>query len=166
MKIKIRYLLFILVALLLLAVCVEFLLGVPRVFSINTDFDLNSGDVRVYTYFCYLKIKDEIKTTPFSQEVRRLGVEVPQERKWVGTSTKLFTILRKIYICYVYGGTPGECNFLIAMFDQVNLPDEKRRVILQEITMILQSGDHRNVPRVITEELQAEAEKVYKIENR
>jgi hypothetical protein len=87
----------------LLVVCVEFLLGFPRVFSINSDFDLNSGDVRDYTYVCFLKINEEIQTTPFSQEVRRLGIDVPQERKWVGTYTKLFTILRKIYICYVYG---------------------------------------------------------------
>jgi len=46
MRIRICYLVLSIVALLLLAVCVEFLLGVPRVFSINRDFDLNSGDVR------------------------------------------------------------------------------------------------------------------------
>ncbi|MFC1604886.1 hypothetical protein ACFL5F_07655 [Planctomycetota bacterium] len=132
MKIKIRYLLFILLALLLLAVCVEFLLGFPRVFSINRDFDLNSGDVRWYTYACFLKIKDEIKTTQFSQEIRRLGIEIPLERKWVGTYTKLFTILRKIYICYVYGGTPTECNYLITLFDKGNVSDENRRIILQK----------------------------------
>jgi hypothetical protein len=160
MKIKIRYLLFILVALLLLVVCVEFLLGFPRVFSINSDFDLNSGDERVYTYVCLLKIKEEIQTTPFSQEVRRLGIDVPPERKWVGTSTKLFTILRIIHICYVYGGTPGECNFLIAMFDQVNLPDEKRRVILQKLMKILETADQRNVSIMITKEIQAESEKI------
>jgi len=164
MKIKIRYFVICLVALLLLVVCVDLLLGVPRVFSINTDFDLNSGDERVYVYVCFLKIKDKIQTTPFSQEIRRLGIYVPQERKWVGTSTKLLRLITKRYICYVYGGVPAECNFLIWLFDKSNVPDENRRIILQKFIKILQSGDHRNVPQMITEELQAEAEKVFKAE--
>jgi len=141
-------------------------LGVPRIFSINKDFDLNSGDERVYVYVCFLKIKDKIHVTPFSQEVRRLGIAVPKERKWVSTSTKLQRLITKRYICSIYGCIPADCNFLIWLFDKGNLSDENRRIILQKFLTILQSGDHRNVPRVITEELQAEAEKVYKIENR
>lgn len=163
MKIKIRHLLFILVVLLLLVVCVDFLLGFPRVFSINTDFDLNSGDERVYVYVCFLKIKDEIQTTPFSQEVRRIGIDVPQERKWVGTSTKLLRLITKRYICPVYGGVPAECNFLIKVFDMVNVSDENRRIILQEIITILQSGD-RKVPYMITEKISDEVGKLIKVE--
>ena len=165
MKIKVRHLLFILVALLLLVVCVEFLveflLGFPRIYSISMDFDLNSGDVRWYTYACLVKIKDEIKTTQFSQEVRRLGINVPQERKWVPTYTK-FLIFKDIL--YVYGQTPTDCNYLIKLFDKGNVSDENRRIILQKFITILQTGDHRNVPLMITEEIQAEAEKVYKVE--
>jgi hypothetical protein len=142
---------------------VDFLLGVPRVFSINRDFDLNSGDVRYYTYVCFLKINEDIQTTPFSQEVRRLGIDVPQERKWMPTHTKLFTILRKIYINYVYGGTPTKCNFLITVFDEVNVPDENRHIILQEIITILQSGD-RKVPYMITEKISDEVGKLLKVE--
>jgi hypothetical protein len=163
MKIKIRYLFFILVALLLLMVCVEYLLGFPRVFSVNKDFDLNSGDEREYVYVCFLKIKEEIKTTPFSREVRRLGIDVPQERKWMPTHTKLFTILRKIYMNYIYGGVPGECNVLIKVFDEVNLSDENRRIILQEIITIFQIGD-RKVPHVITEKISDEVGKLLKVE--
>ena len=162
MKIKIRYFIISLVALLLLVllvVCVYFLLGVPRVFSINSDFDLNSGDERVQIYACFLKIKDEIKTTPFSQEVRRLGIDVPKDRKWVRTYTKL--LINK-HINYAYGGIPAGCNFLIKMFDDRNVSDENRRIILQRIITILQSGD-RNVPRMIEDELPAIAEKVYKV---
>jgi len=136
-------------------------LDVPRVFSINSDFDLNNGDVRVQNYACFLKIKDEIQTTPFSQEVRRLGIDVPQERKWVRTSTKLLRLLSDTHICYVYGGIPAGCDFLIKMFDDRNVSEENRRIILQRIITILQSGD-RNVPRMIEDELQAVAEKVYK----
>ena len=163
MKIKIRYFVISLVALLLLVVCVDFLLGFPRVFSINKDFDLNRGDERVYVYVCFLKIKDEIQATPFSQEIRRLDIDVSQERKWMPTHTKLFTILRKIYINYIYGGVPADCNVLIKVFDEVNVPDENRRIILQEIITILQSGD-RKVPHMITEKISDEVGKLLKVE--
>jgi hypothetical protein len=109
-------------------------------------------------YACFLKIKDEIQTTPFSQEARRLGIDVPQERKWMRTNTKLL-INKDIY--YVYGGIPAECDFLTKLFDDGNVSDENRRIILQKFITILQIGD-RNVPRMITDELQSEAEKVYK----
>lgn len=145
----------------MLVVVVDYLLGFPHIFSINRGLDLNSGDERVYVYVCFLKIKDDIKTTPFSREVRRLGIAVPQERKWIGTHTKLFTILRKIDIYYVYGGTPTQCNFLIWLFDYGNVPDDNRRIILQQIFTILQSGD-RKAPSIITEKISDEAEKVFK----
>jgi hypothetical protein len=163
MRMRIIYLILIIVVLvlLLLGVCKEFLLGFPRVYSINMDFDLNSGDVRWYTYACFLKIKDEIKTTQFSKEVRRLGIDVPQERKWAPTYTK-FLINKDVL--YVYGQTPGDCNYLIKLFDKGNVSDEDRRIILQKFITILQTGDHRNVPRMIAEEVQSEVEKVYKVE--
>ena len=164
MKIKIRYFVISLVVLLLLVVCVDFLLGFPRVFSINRDFDLNSGDERVYIYACFLKIKDKIQTTPFSREIRRLGIDIPQERRWIITHTKVFMILHDKYICPVYGGVPTECNFLIWLFDHGNVSDKNRRITLQEIITILQSKDRRNVPRMITEKVQAETEKLLKIE--
>lgn len=162
MKIKIRHFVISLIVLLFIVVFVDYLLGIPRVFSINRDFDFNSGDERVYVYVCFLKIKAEIKTTPFSREIRRLDIDVPKERKWITTHTKVFMILHKKYICPVYGGVPTDCNFLTAMFDQVNLPDENRRIILQEIMTILQSGDKHNVSRMITEKVQAESEKIFK----
>ena len=146
----------------LLVLCVDYLLGVPRVFSINKDFDLNSGDEGVYVYVCFLKIKDEIHTTPFSREIRRLGIAVPQERKWILTSMKLLRLITKRYICPIYVGTPAECNFLTGLFDYGDVPDENRRIILQEILTILQTGDHRNVPRMITEKVQIESEKIFK----
>lgn len=161
MRIRIIHLILIIVVLLLLVVCVEFLLGFPRVFSINRDFDLNSGDVRWYTYVCFLKIKDEIKTTQFSQEVRRLDIDVPQERKWVPTHIK-FLIFK--YINYVYGRTPEECNYLIKLFDKGNVSEENRRIILQKFMKILQTGDRRNVSLMTKKEVQAEAKKVYKVE--
>ncbi|HUT45411.1 MAG TPA: hypothetical protein VMX36_03965 [Sedimentisphaerales bacterium] len=57
------------------------LLKHPRVFSICKDIDLNSGDVREQINACFLRIKDEVQTTPFSREVRRLGIAVPEERR-------------------------------------------------------------------------------------
>lgn len=161
MKIKIRYFVIGLIVLPLLVMFADYLLGVPRVFSINKDFDLNSGDERVYVYVCFLKIKDKIQTTPFSQEVRRLGINIPQERKWVGTSTKLLRLISKKFIYYVYGGTPTQCNLLIWLFDYGNVPDEYRRIILQQIVTILQSGD-RKAPFIITEKISDEAEKIFK----
>lgn len=160
MKIKIRYFIISLVSLLLLVVVVDYLLGFPYIFSINRDLDLNSGDERVYVYTCFLKIKDKIQVTPFSQEIHRLGIDVPKKRKWIGTSTKLLRLITKRYICYVYGGVPANCNFLIAMFNKVNLPDENRRIILNEIMTILHSGNTHNVSKMITEKIQAESEKL------
>jgi hypothetical protein len=164
MKIKVRYIVLIIVLLLLLVVFLDYLLGFPRVFSINRDFDLNSGDERMYVYVCFLKIKDDIQVTPFSQEIRRLGIAVPKERKWMPTNTKVFMILHKKYIYYAYGGVPADCNFLIWLFDYGNVTDENRRMILQKFITVLQIGDHRNVPHMIEEELQVETEKILKVE--
>lgn len=164
MKIKIRYFVISIVVLLLFVVCVDYLLGFPRVFSINKEFDLNSGDERVYVYVCFLKIKDEIHATPFSQEVRRLGIAVPQERKWVGTSTKLLRFISKKYIYYAYGAVPTKCNFLIWLFDYGDIQDDNRRIILEKFVTILQTGDYHSVPRMIMEELQNETEKILKAE--
>lgn len=158
MTIKIEHLVLTIVTLLLLVVCVYYLLGFPRVFSINKDFDLNSGEIRVYEYICFLKIKDEIQVTPFSQEIRRLSIDVSKERNWIPVQTKL---LISKYINYSYGGIPANCNFLIAMFDQANLSDENRRITLKEIITILQRGDSK-VPHVITEKVSSETEKLLK----
>lgn len=162
MKIKIRYFIIAPIVLFLLAEGIYYLLGFPRVYSINMDFDLNSGDVRLYKYICFLKTKDKIKTTLFSQEVRRLGINVPQERKWMPTNTK-FIIFK--HVRYVYEGTPGECNHLIKLLDKGNVSDDDRLIILKKLIKILHTGDHRNVPRLIREEIQAEARKVYKVED-
>jgi hypothetical protein len=130
----------------------------PRVFSINTDIDVNSGDTRLRMYICFLQIKHEIQTTPFSQEVRRLAIDVRQERKWMPTHTTLLSYRR---IDYVYGGTPGQCKFLIKIFNDGNVPDEERRVIIERILTILQSGDRR-AAAMVEDEVQALAERVYK----
>ena len=156
MRIKTIHLILTIVALLLLVMCVYYLLGFPRVFSINKDFDLNSGDIRVYEYICFLKIKDEIQVTPFSQEIRRLSIDIPKERNWITVQTKL---LISKYINYPYGGIPADCNFLVAVFDHAKLSDENRRITLQEIISILKRGD-RKVPHMINEKVTNEAEKL------
>jgi len=79
----------------------------------------------------------------------------------VGTSTKLLRLISKKFIYYVYGGTPTQCNLLIWLFDYGNVPDEYRRIILQQIVTILQSGD-RKAPFIITEKISDEAEKIFK----
>lgn len=158
MKTQGRHLLFGIVLLLMLIVCICFLLDYPHVFSINRDIDINSGDVRVRMYICFLRIKDEVQKTSFSQEVLRLAIDVPQERKWMPTHTKL---LSSRHIEYVYGGIPVECDILIKTFDDGNVPDEDRRVILQRILTILQSGD-RQVTIKVEDEVRAFMEKVYR----
>ncbi|MFC1637218.1 hypothetical protein ACFL5Z_20560 [Planctomycetota bacterium] len=157
--IRFHHLLLSFLVFLLLVMSVYFLLDLPHVFNISRDIDVNSGDVRVKIEVCYFRIKDEIQKTPFSEEVRRLGINVSHVRKWVPTHTKLLSNKR---IYYIYGGTPAKCKLLVKMFNDGNVSEEDRRAILQKFLNILQSGD-RHLETKIEAELQVLAEKVYKV---
>lgn len=131
----------------------------PRVFSICQDIDLNSGDIQEQINVCFVRIKDEVQTTPFSREVRRLGIVVPQERRWVRAYTKVLTIA---CIFHLYGETFSQCNSVMRMFEDGHIPDEERLIIVKRILTNWQSKDPRDLHKV-NEELEATAEKVYKV---
>jgi len=138
------------------------LLSDPRLFSSCQDIDLNSGDIRVQVNVCFMQVKNEIQTTPFSREVRRLGIAVPQERRWVRRSTEVIRVLYKGCIYYSYGRTFSQCKTLMMIFKDGDVPDAERAAIMQKILTHWQSRGGGEL-RMVDEELQALAKKVYAI---
>lgn len=159
MRIRLRHIVLTIIILSILLLCMYPLLGHPRVFSVHRDIDINSGDVRVEIYACFFRIKNEIQVTPFSQEIRRLGIRVPEKRLWKRAQTKLLTWK---YIGYQYGGTIVKCNFLIKVLDATNVPDQDRLVILKRVLMSLQKGKGMIAKAEINDQLQALSKKLGK----
>ena len=84
----------------------------------GTHVDINSGDVRGAT----------IAETPLSKEVRRLGIAVPAERKWMLMSSHN----DGTYVDSVYRFVPGVGAMLVRLLDETHTPDEERRVTLEK----------------------------------
>jgi hypothetical protein len=113
------------------------LLSSPWLYRIDKSIDANSGDRRVQVHMCTLQTKSYVESTPFSQEVRRLGIPIAENRMWRTVSTRC--LRRGRHIHYTYRRTIRKCDELMEMFDQGNVPDEDRRVIIQNILAALQS---------------------------
>jgi hypothetical protein len=135
------------------------LLGDPRVYRIDKSIDANSGDLRVQVYICSLQTKSYVESTPFSREVRRLGIPLVENRMWRPVSTRCLT--RGRHITYTYRRTIRQCDELMEMFDHGNVPDENRRIILQNILAALQSEKGGKLS-AIDAELNSLAERVYR----
>ena len=139
------------------------LLGDPRLYRIDKYIDANSGDLRVQVYICSLQAESYVKSTPFSKEVRRLGIPIAENRMWRPVSTRCLRGGRHIH--YTYRKTIRKCDELMEMFDQRNVPDEDRRIILQNVLAALQSERGRKLS-AIDAELNSLAERVRKTPTR
>lgn len=107
-------------------------------------FDINSGMTKSETYILIIPIKSVIKETPFSEEIKRLGIEIPEEHIWKrisateqnsrdGTVTFYSTIL-------------SDSKMLIVILDACNAPENVRIDILKEVLQIYKTAnrDYRN----------------------
>lgn len=136
------------IGLILVALLVP-LLADPRLYRIDKSIDANSGDLRVQVHICSVQTKSYVRSTPFSQEVRRLGIPIAENRMWRTVSTRC--LKRGRHIFYTYRRTIRQCDELMEMFDQRNVPDEDRRIILQNVLAALQSELGRKLSAIDAE---------------
>jgi len=153
MKPKTRHITLSFAAILLVILGAWALLPTAGIYRVHRDVDVNTGDIRKQSYVCFARVKDEIETSPFSQEIRRLGIGVDKERVWKRAGTRL---PGRGFVCFRYGGAVANCDLLVRLLDGVETPDEDRRVILQGVLTSLQTGDLA----AIDKQLQALAEKL------
>lgn len=136
--------------LVLLAIVLFPLLGDHRIYRTTTYIDVNSGDVRTETTICSFRVSDEIRVTQFSQEVRRLGIPIPENPAWRPVVTKGLT---GPSVGHTLSSVIGQCKLLIAVFAQEEVSDEERVVILKSILGSLKKG--KLADREIEDQLRA-----------
>jgi hypothetical protein len=113
-------------------------------FARCSEVDLNSGDIRTQEYSSDGSLKATISETSLSREVRRLGIQVPEGRKWALVSAGPHPGPKGAY-------ADGACAFveerggqLVQIFDKAKIPDGERRIVLEKFMMSLQTEDpHR-----------------------
>ena len=127
-----------------------------RVFNTNTYIDINSGDLRVETTVCGLRVWNRIRVTTFSREVRRLGIDVPQSRVWRLARTEQ-AMLMGTHSHVRLDPVRHDLELLMEIFAVGNVPDHDRLVILESILMSLK----KKRPEVeIRDQIKAIEEKV------
>ncbi len=133
-------------AVILVLLFLQFVLPVARLnpwaFSFREAIDINSGDVGHWTYVCGLRIREDIQTSAFSQELRRVGVKVPPVRNWKRTSTK---VLSGKPVATENLDLSHQCNFVLAVLNAHKASDAERSVLLAEALGILQTGDPKEM---------------------
>lgn len=132
------------VSLILIILLLLPLSGHPAVYSSIEEIDINSGDLRRQTYLFSLLIKEEIRETHFSREVRRLGIPVGEDRIW--ENCIMITLFRRRG--NQYGGTVVDLSTLIHILDSTDTSDQDRIAILQRALTALQKGNRREISRL------------------
>ena len=145
------------VAVALLLIGIFILLVHPRVFITNTYMDVNSGDVRAVTTLRGLRIWDNVRTTPFSREVRRLGIAVPKDRVWRLARTEQ-AMLMGTHSHARLDPVRHDLGLLMEIFIIGNVPDQERLVILESI---LESLKNKRPASEIRDQIKAVEEKVF-----
>lgn len=154
MKINAKLLIFgflISVFIFLILVCLIPFLNSPRFFCTYKDFDLNSGDIRKSSFLCSLLINEKIQKTPFSRELRRLGMPVSEKRKWKRFSMKLPNVGSRTYVEYRGAGAIHTCLGLPIVFDEFEISNEKRRIVLQKALLFLQEEQYDEINKLLFE---------------
>ena len=109
------------------------------------DIDVNSGDLRLQDYLFSFKIMDEIRETPFSLEVRRLGIPVGENRKWERATTGTLTR----HLSHQYSYAIGYCIQLVHILDSSNTPEKERIAILQKVLTYLQAEKLEEIRKLV-----------------
>jgi hypothetical protein len=127
------------VILAVLAFGVLWLLGEPWVFSTNGEMDINSGDMRARACLFGVPIKSRIHESSLSEEIRRLGIAIPATRVWRRTGQNC--VVQRTIVDSKYCRVLVSCEQLLSMLDQVNAPDEERRMVLERFMTSLRTED-------------------------
>lgn len=129
----------------------------PRVFGTNTYMDVNSGDIRMETTFCGLRIWNYVRKTPFSREVRRLGIPIVDDPIWRLARTEEALVMGT----HSHGRLDRvryDLELLTRMFAHGDLPDQERLVILEGL---LESLKKQKLGGEISDRIKALEDNVY-----
>lgn len=128
----------------------------PRIFITNTYVDVNSGDLKMETTICGLRIWNRIRKTPFSREVRRLGIAVPQDRAWRLARTEQ-AMLMGTHSHARLDPVRHDLRLLIEIFTVGKVSNQDRLVILESILKSLKKnrpgGEIRDQIKALEEEV-------------
>jgi len=104
----------------------------------SSDMDINSGDYRYQEFRGDRLVKSEIHESALSQEARRLGIDLPAERRWKPMHRNRPGGRHEDS---AYGFVMGVGNDLVRILAATNRPDDERRVVLAEfLTMLHRDG--------------------------
>ena len=131
-KKRVFLILFSIVFVFLLLIILEFEGIMPNITESKGLIDLNSGECRYQRYVFSLKVKDKITATPFSEEVRRLGIEIPNERIWKYMSGRYFRLSAHV-ISDGYYSVNAKFSKLLLIFEMYNIPDNERIAAIEEV---------------------------------
>jgi hypothetical protein len=109
----------------------------PPLSYVETQMDINSGDVRDRIYIFGVSVTRKVDETPLSREVRRLGIAIPEAPEWQfmnGHSSG------GVFSDGWLGSAWAACCGLVSLLDRTRTPDEDRRVVLQKVLKILKTG--------------------------
>ena len=119
----------------------------PWITSTYESVDVNTGDIRRQVYVCHLQIRDKVRVTPFSQEVRRLDLCTHETPHWEVMHQRVY---QKRASSNEYHVAIEGCNILRRYFDLLALPDESRKSILQEALQHLQMRQSAEIEQQCT----------------
>jgi hypothetical protein len=120
----------------------------PWVYSVQIDVDRNSGDLLYCTCILGRRVGERIEASPFSNEVRRVGISVPESRRWEHVGTKLLVGGSRPYR---YFGLMGDCTLLLRYLDELKMPDQERADILARALVSFQRADSIGIQRLLIE---------------
>ena len=125
--------------------------------EIINEVDINSGDIRYTKYVDGICKKDVIRTTEFSDEIRRLGIDIPENRVWRQLNNTKIWEYRKWGSTKKHGtmqhsdtlhGFMQDYRNSVWLLKETNALDQERKEFLQEILKNLQAenlDDIRNM---------------------
>lgn len=128
----------------IIVLLILFTLGISGFISSkgSTSIDLNSGDIRVKKYAFSFKVKDRIFETYFSEEVRRLDIDIPKERVWksVSSHSKIFMgLLGGEYRDGKYGKVYNDLNSYVIDLEINDISDSNRVAAMKEALYCLRN---------------------------
>jgi hypothetical protein len=110
---------------------------------LTVEIDINSGDLRGTRSMLDGPPRNETFESQLSMEARRLGVPIPEERRWKVISRPFSG---GMHITYTYDMLYRDACTLLLVLDQVGASDEERRDTLERL---LTSMRNEQPPRAI-----------------
>ena len=126
-----------------LGVLIPLLVGYPWLFRVDRSVDVNSGDVLRQVRICGVQVGETAEATAFSDEMRRLGVQMPEDRRWERLSVQ--ALGGRTLVSYSRDGILTRCSFLVRVMQELDLPHDERIAVLRKALASLEVGDSEGI---------------------